>query len=418
MDHQLKKLTPTFLGIIGVVAIGLIVERLDDALFSERAEIDPQSSQKLQNKTSIDTSVTDRIKNKIKSLENNSSQPLNLPACEPDKIAPCIGEIKGNEWVWVGEIANNQPHGEGIVTYHSGNRSIGTANNGLLHGFVRDETQNGNLLYQGEYKNDKKDGYGIEIVGDQTYKGYFQDGERHGEGTFDNGQAIYKGTFNSGELHGQGSMESYVSGDKFEGIYHWGEEVTGTYTYHGGDTYTGDFKNALRNGYGTYKYISGDRYTGNYFSNKAHGKGTETFADGETMSCENWYLGTENGFCRRVTRSGQTEEGFWINGFRDGEFRESLIGGDLQVSNFKLGILDGLETYRFAMGEVHKLDWRGGLLEKTEIIYVGGSREVFEYDDKGDIKSSAFYFKNGDVQKCEYSRTEKECNYTYSEKDD
>ena len=40
-------------------------------------------------------------------------------------------------------------------------------------------------VYEGEYKNDKKDGYGeFEWADGRKYKGYWKNGKQHGEGEF------------------------------------------------------------------------------------------------------------------------------------------------------------------------------------------------------------------------------------------
>jgi hypothetical protein len=92
--------------------------------------------------------------------------------------------------------------------------------------------------YEGNFKNDKFNGYGIE---------YYPSGEKKVEGNF---------------------KDNYLNGK-------------GTYFFENGSKYIGNFKNGKFNGYGIEYYPSGGkRYEGNYKNDKLNGQGTSFNEDG------------------------------------------------------------------------------------------------------------------------------------------
>ena len=95
--------------------------------------------------------------------------------------------------------------------------------------------------YYGEYKNNKKHGYGLQssFNGD-LYKGEFFEGLMQGDGVYYwNNGGHYEGSFINGQIEGEG-VEFYTSGN----------------------VYTGEFLNGKKNGKGEMKYNNGDKYIG------------------------------------------------------------------------------------------------------------------------------------------------------------
>lgn len=55
--------------------------------------------------------------------------------------------------------------------------------------------------YEGEYVDDKKEGYGVFIWPDgKKYEGYWKDGKQEGEGTFTSKGKTRKGIFSQGKM--------------------------------------------------------------------------------------------------------------------------------------------------------------------------------------------------------------------------
>ena len=49
----------------------------------------------------------------------------------------------------------------------------------------------------------------------------------------------------------------------------------GIFTWPNGDTYEGEYKDDIRNGFGIYKYKDGNRYEGEWKNDQKNGKGKE-----------------------------------------------------------------------------------------------------------------------------------------------
>ena len=81
--------------------------------------------------------------------------------------------------------------------------------NGERNGYGKEyDSYNGNLIYVGEYLNGKKNGYGKEYSynGSLIFEGEYLNGKKHGYGKeySYNGSLIYKGDYLNGKKHGYG----------------------------------------------------------------------------------------------------------------------------------------------------------------------------------------------------------------------
>ena len=141
--------------------------------------------------------------------------------------------------MYVGEVSNGVPNGQGTWTHPNGDKYVGAFRDGKMHG-------------QGTYT----------WPSGQKYVGEFKDNDRNGQGTniFPNGEK-YIGEFKDDKYNGQGTL-----------------------TYPDGGKYVGEFKDGKYNGQGTYTWPDGDKYVGAYKDGKKNGQGTYTFADGRVWS--------------------------------------------------------------------------------------------------------------------------------------
>ena len=113
---------------------------------------------------------------------------------------------------------------------------------GKLNGFVDNQ-----LRYEGDYKNDLENGYGIYYSKDLQfgyYEGEFKDGEKQGVG-FD---SLPYGSFRG----------EFVNGDWFHGIF---SHING-YSWQGDFGYCEEFNTYIPSGYGIWMNLDGSKFIG------------------------------------------------------------------------------------------------------------------------------------------------------------
>lgn len=133
----------------------------------------------------------------------------------------------------------------------------GRNENGERHGKGKARLPNGDL-YEGEYKNGYRNGYGKYVF--RKLKGKSRN-------------ACYMGHYENNKKNGQGTF-LYPDGAKYEGC--WKEDLRhgfGSYYYTNGDLYRGEWEHDRRHGQGSYTYAaSGMSYEGQWFEGKRSGK--------------------------------------------------------------------------------------------------------------------------------------------------
>lgn len=124
-------------------------------------------------------------------------------------------------------------------------------------------------LYIGDLKNNQPNGQGIQYIKNGgKYEGSWIDGLYEGQGTLvlENGN-IYIGNFSKGFIHGKGQM-IFPDGSYYKGTYVYGlKEGFGLLYTDKDNKYEGYWKNGLRNGKGK-AYIKGHYKKGLWENNK------------------------------------------------------------------------------------------------------------------------------------------------------
>jgi len=142
--------------------------------------------------------------------------------------------------VYVGQLADQKPNGQGTYSWISGSKYSGEWMDGHMHGQGVYTWFSGEV-YVGNWIDSKANGHGTKIHLDGTkYVGEWRDGEKHGQGTWThpNGE-VYVGEFKD---------------EKFDG--------EGTLTWANGNKYEGSFKNYKRHGQGTFIWTNGQKFIG------------------------------------------------------------------------------------------------------------------------------------------------------------
>ena len=118
--------------------------------------------------------------------------------------------------------------------------------------------ENNKFSYDGQWANDKYEGYKTLINNGEKYIGYFKNGVRNGKGIL-----------------------SKREGDIFEGEFLNGEFIKGKIIYKNEDEYNGSIADGKKKGKGTYKYKNGDIYEGCFENDTFNGEGKFTKMNGE-----------------------------------------------------------------------------------------------------------------------------------------
>ena len=121
---------------------------------------------------------------------------------------------KNENIIYNGEFVNDKYEGQGKYIYENGEYYIGQFKNGLENGKGIKYYMNGNIKYDGDMVNGKAEGNGKYIYeNDEYYIGQFKNDLKHGKGTifYENGNIKYDGEFINDNYKGNGNniFENY-----------------------------------------------------------------------------------------------------------------------------------------------------------------------------------------------------------------
>lgn len=135
---------------------------------------------------------------------------------------------------------------------------LGYFHKGLLNGKGEKKTLT-KTFYAGNFINNSREGIGTEDTPEHIYQGEFKNDKKEGNGqlTYKNTKDFYEGEFKDNFVHGFG-------------FYIWANK----------DTYKGEFINGKMHGRGTYKWPDGGEYVGEYIANVKQGKGKFRWPNG------------------------------------------------------------------------------------------------------------------------------------------
>ncbi len=108
----------------------------------------------------------------------------------------------------------------------------------------------------------------------------------------------------------------------------------GTKVWPSGNSYTGEFKNGLKEGKGTFTWADGDVYKGNYKNNLCEGKGTIIWSDGSSYEGD-WGANKINGYGIYKFTDGHIQIGQFVDGAFEGEGKALHSNGYYMQGTFK-----------------------------------------------------------------------------------
>jgi hypothetical protein len=298
---------------------------------------------------------------------------------------------------YIGDVQNNQRHGQGVIQYPNGDQYNGRFVNGEIDGLgLMNYAEPKDHIYYGYFKQNKKQGEGELRTNDFEYFGNFIKDKRDGLGViiFKTSPLFvrYDGEFSGNYIHGKGKMllsnGDMISGNfinpnidklnpeanqKFEGepkieeldvkdctIVHKNGDIYKGSLRSGkkfGDsiytcsrekeeyTFTGPYFDGQRNGKGKIVYKSGEVFEG-FFANNDLKNGTFIFANGDTYT-GSFVQNQCSGFGMMVYKADilkKSYEGGFSEGQLHGEGTVIKHNGDKFVGTFVKGHQKGEGT--------------------------------------------------------------------------
>ena len=216
------------------------------------AVVHPQSihDHHLHNKHSGPNHKKLLVNSEIHKEENFQFQaPCGLSKATEEKTN--ANEVKSHE-TWTGKLIEGKKEGRGTLLLKNGLRYEGFWNGDLLNGKGKMLcTRTGNK-YEGEFKDNKFNGFGIFIWKDgTTYQGNWVDDRQSGYGEEQNADGTrYEGHYFNGRKHGKG-IQHYCSGE----------------------VYIGEFSKDRLHGWGEYRWPDEKKYIGGWYNGMMNGEG-------------------------------------------------------------------------------------------------------------------------------------------------
>lgn len=139
---------------------------------------------------------------------------------------------------------------------------------------------------------------------------------------------------------------------------------SGTLTYPGGTTYSGDFKEGKRHGKGIWMHQSGTTYSGEWKDDLYHGEGILEIPHHFTYEGE-FVEGKKEGYGIQNWFEGKRYEGYWENDRMHGEGTMYYPDGSYYAGNWEQGLRSGQGTLVTADEEIVSGEWSG-----NEHIYI------------------------------------------------
>ena len=208
--------------------------------------------------------------------------------------------------------------------------------------------------YTGQIKNYMRDGKGKFTSDDETYEGDWKEDKKEGNGIiiYKDG-CKYEGQFKNNKIEGEGKMSwkdgTYYSGEFKNNIFNGKGVLKGNNNH----IYNGYFQNGIYNGEGEFKWINGDIveiYKGNYLYGKRNGSGEFYFKNGHLYRGR-WESGCPHGKGIYETKN-RKYYASWRSGFftklidaqNKENFEEENIDLNFKTQNEDISFIEHLST--------------------------------------------------------------------------
>lgn len=165
------------------------------------------------------------------------------------------------------------------------------------------------------------------------------------------------------------SLKSTVSFNPFqisEGIF--------VIEYDDGTKYKGEMSDSKKSGFGVIKYPNGEYYEGEFVNDEFEGKGR--FVSSEMTYEGYWKQGYADGQGKEIWKSGAVFEGTFVFGVKRGEGSYVWENGNSYKGTWQNDKMNGEGIYRFSNGIVLKGTFENGVLKGRPQLISGSDRNV------------------------------------------
>ena len=192
-------------------------------------------------------------------------------------------QTKKEETEKKGKIEGNK------IIYENGHYYIGDIKEGKKHGKGTEYRGGEEIVYEGEWIDDKYEGKGKLIEEyDHYYIGEFKKGKKHGKGIKYHklGYKWYEGNYFNDKREGKGIEYEFYERKNYEGefVNDLYEGKGKKYNYNAQLEYSGEWKEGKNHGKGISYHITGKiQYEGDFFDNYYEGRGKYYYYDDGTL---------------------------------------------------------------------------------------------------------------------------------------
>ncbi|KAI4371323.1 hypothetical protein MLD38_019571 [Melastoma candidum] len=139
-------------------------------------------------------------------------------------------------------------------------------------------------------------------------------------------------------------------------------EGFGKYVWSDGRVYEGNWRRGMRHGIGKISWPSGAIYEGEFFSGYMHGEGTYMLFEKLTYKGR-WRLNLKHGLGYQSYANGDVFEGSWMQGFPEGPGKYTWANGNVYMGNMKGGKMSGKGTLTWSNGDSFEGSWLDGMMD-------------------------------------------------------
>ena len=177
--------------------------------------------------------------------------------------------------IYIGGFIGGKLNGKGKIIQKRENINKSNGGNEQENINNKDNNDDNNLVYEGEIKDFKREGHGVEKCPEYVYEGNFHDDMKNGQGSIKylKLRRKYEGEFKNNEITGYGYL-IYENKQTYKGnLVDGKKEGKGKYIWPDGSEYEGEYKNDIREGEGSLKWANGLIFKGKFHNGRPEGKG-------------------------------------------------------------------------------------------------------------------------------------------------